>query len=199
MTPDLSIVICSLNGAAGVNRCLRALAFQTIRDRVEVIVVDDGSTDGTCNVARTHRVTVIRHADNLGLAAARNSGLTVARAPVVAFLDDDCEPDPVWAEQLLAGYGEGVVGVGGPIQPAAPDGMMLGYLRRNNPLKPLEADLAKSAEIPRRLKLYLKRQWAAGEELLDRDVYSFAGANMSFLRQALIDTGGFDEEIPLRC
>ena len=42
---DLAAVICSLNGAAGVDRCLRALARQTIRSRLEIVLVDDGSAE----------------------------------------------------------------------------------------------------------------------------------------------------------
>src|ERR1700761_1230496 len=98
----MSVVICSLNGAPGVDRCLRALAAQTIRSSLEVIVVDDGSSDGTSAAGRAHTAVVVRHPTNLGLAAARNTGLGVSTAPVVAFLDDDCEPEPQWAERLLA-------------------------------------------------------------------------------------------------
>jgi glycosyltransferase involved in cell wall biosynthesis len=188
----LSVVICSLNGAAGVDRCIRALATQTIRSSLEVILVDDGSTDATSQVGRGHAVTVVRHATNLGLAAARNSGLEAATAPVVAFLDDDCEPEPQWAEQLLAGYEEGVIGVGGPILPRGRDGFMLGFLVRNNPLKPQELSLAKSNRLLYRFNLYLRRQWTQVQEFARQDIYSFAGANMSFRRQTLIDVGRFD-------
>jgi len=191
--PRLSVIVCSLNGALGVDRCLRALATQTIYSSLELIIVDDGSTDATSEVGRSYAATVVRHATNLGLAAARNSGLALASAPVVAFLDDDCEPEPVWAEQLLAGYQEGVLGVGGPIIPATRPGFTFGYLKRNNPLKPQEQNLAKSDDIRYRLGLYLRRQWASAEKMSQREVYSFAGANMSFLRQALIHVGQFDE------
>jgi glycosyltransferase involved in cell wall biosynthesis len=190
---EMAVVICSLDGEAGVGRCLDALSRQTIRDRLEVIVVDDGSADGTSDVARAYGATVVRHPLNLGLAAARNSGLRAARTPVVAFLDDDCVPEPSWAQQLLAGYEAGVIGVGGPVLPSAPAGFLLGYLERHNPLQPLEADLAHSARLGYRFLLYLKRQWAAGQAQGRRDVYSLVGANMSFRRQAAIDAGWFDE------
>src|ERR1700761_1868908 len=111
---DLAVVICSLNGEDGVRRCLVALLRQTIRRRLEVIVVDDGSIDGTSDVARAYGARVIRHPVNRGLAAARNSGIRAASASLVAFVDDDCEPEPEWAERLVAAYSEGVIGVGGP-------------------------------------------------------------------------------------
>jgi GT2 family glycosyltransferase len=127
------------------------------------------------------------------VSAARNSGLRAASAPIVAFLDDDCQPEPEWAQQLIAGYREGVVGVGGPVLPQTADGFMAGYLERHNPIGPLELSLAKSDKLGYRFYLYLKQQWAAGEACGQRDVYAFAGANMSFRRQELIDAGGFDE------
>jgi glycosyltransferase involved in cell wall biosynthesis len=182
-----------LNGAAGVDRCIRALAKQTISSSLEVIVVDDGSTDGTIDVGRAHAVVVVRHPTNLGLAVARNSGVQAATAPVVAFLDDDCEPEPEWAEQLLASYQEGVIGVGGSIINGAHGGFILGYLDRNSPFKPQDLNLAKSNNVCYRLYLYLGRQWTQKEQSGQRDVYSILGGNMSFLRQSLIDVGQFDE------
>jgi glycosyltransferase involved in cell wall biosynthesis len=191
MSTDLSVVICSLNGAAGVDRCLHALAAQ--KDvNLQVIVVDDGSTDDTSVTASEHGVTVIRHEVNRGLAAARNTGIAAATAPVVAFLDDDCEPEPEWARELLDAYEDGVIGVGGSIVPCGTEGFMLGYLRRNNPLLPLELNLARSEKLFYRLYLYVLRQWRPEEHHEKRDVYSLVGANMSFLRSAL-QRKGFDE------
>lgn len=192
MPADLSVVICSLNGSTGVDRCLRALAKQTRRSDLEIIVVDDGSTDDTSEVARAHRATLIRHITNRGAAAARNSGAKVASAPLVAFLDDDCEPEPEWAEQLLAGYEERVVAVGGPLIVSDGRGIVGGFLRRHNPLDPLELDLSKSDRLAYRFALYLRRQWASAERG-QREVFSFATANMSVRLQAFFEIGGFDE------
>ena len=193
MAAEMSIILCSLNGAAGVDRCLRALGQQTIRDRLQVIVVDDGSADDTSAVAAKHGVTVIRHEVNRGISAARNSGLTAAQGRVVAFVDDDCEPEPGWAAHLLATYGDNVIGAGGPILPTCPPGYLAGYLGRHNPLQPQEKNLAKSDRIAYRFYLYLRRQWARPQPGGRRDVYSLVGANMSFLRAAVTGIGGFDE------
>ena len=191
MSADLSVVICSLNGAGGVDRCLYALAAQKDVD-LEIIVVDDGSTDETSAVADGHGVRVIRHEVNRGLAAARNTGILAATAPVVAFLDDDCEPEQFWARELLEGYEEGVIGVGGDVVPCAPDGFMLGFLQRNNPLLPLEMNLATSQKLAYRLYLYVLGLWKSQDRHDKRDVYSLVGANMSFLRSVLLQTP-FDE------
>jgi GT2 family glycosyltransferase len=194
MHPELTVVVASLNGAAGLDRCLRALATQSMGSRMEIVVVDDGSTDDTAAVGRAHGVTVISHPRNLGIAAARNTGLNAAKADIVAYLDDDCEPEPDWAERLLSGYASSdVVGVTGPIIPRTPRGYMRGFLTRNNPLVPLELELTESYGIAHRFLLYVRRQWSVRELTGPRDVYSFAGANMSFRRKALFEAGQFDE------
>ena len=191
MSADLSVIICSLNGAAGVDRCLRALAAQKDVE-LHVIVVDDGSIDGTSAIAREHGATVIRHETNRGLAAARNTGIHVTLAPIIAFLDDDCEPEPEWARELLDAYEDDVIGVGGDVLVQSPRGFMLGYLIRNNPLLPLEISLARSEKLLYRLCVYLRRQWLPEERHDKQEVYSLVGANMSFRREVLRRTG-FDE------
>jgi glycosyltransferase involved in cell wall biosynthesis len=193
--PSLSIVICSLNGAEGIDRCLCALNAQTIRPSLELIVVDDGSTDPTSNVAHAHGAMVIRHSCTRGISAARNSGINVASAPIVAFLDEDCEPEPQWAERLVDGYERDVFAIGGPLLVYSDSRILLKYLDRNNPLNPQEADLAKSEVIAYRLLLYIKRQWMPHKYGGRREVSSVASANMSVRRNALLNVGGFDERI----
>jgi GT2 family glycosyltransferase len=190
---DLSVVICSLDGQDGVARCLDALAAQTIADRLQLIVVDDGSSDDTAGVAQRRGAHVIRHAVNRGLSAARNSGLSAATAPVVGFLDDDCEPDPDWAQRLLASYEDGVVGVGGAVESYGPPSRLARYLERRNPLAPLELGLEGGSGIAFRFRLYLKGLWDVREPTGRRPVFSLVGANMSFRRDALEAVGGFDE------
>jgi glycosyltransferase involved in cell wall biosynthesis len=193
-SPELSVVLCSLNGADGVDRALAALAEQTIADRMQVIVVDDGSTDGTAEVARARGAHVVRHEVNRGLSAARNTGIAEATAPVVAFLDDDCIPQRDWAERLLGAYVHAsIMGTGGSICPTPGSGLFGRYLERHNPLEPLEAELGRSEALPYRLLLYLRRQWSARRPEGRRPVYSLVGANMSFRREVLEQVGGFDE------
>jgi glycosyltransferase involved in cell wall biosynthesis len=100
--PQLSIVVPLYNKARTVERALASVRSQSVTDW-ELIVVDDGSTDGGARHAtdlRDERVHVLRQA-NAGVSAARNAGIAAARASLVAFLDADDEWDPDTAATLL--------------------------------------------------------------------------------------------------
>jgi len=116
--PTASVVVCTYNGAATIDACIEALRGLDYPDP-ELIVVDDGSTDGAGERAAAHGVRVIR-TENRGLSAARNSGVAAASGELVAFCDDDCVPDPHWLRHLAASMLDGdVAGVGGPNVPPA--------------------------------------------------------------------------------
>jgi O-antigen biosynthesis protein len=102
--PTVSVVIPTYNRAALLPRALRSVLAQTHRD-LEVLVVDDGSTDDTASVvaeAGDTRVRYIRQPRNAGVAAARNRGLRESRGTFVAFLDSDDEWRPEKLEMQLA-------------------------------------------------------------------------------------------------
>ncbi len=89
--PEVSVVIPTYNRASTIGRALDSVLNQSVRD-IEVLVVDDGSTDATVATVEAvadQRVTLLRHATNKGAAAARNTGIRAARAPFIAFLDSD--------------------------------------------------------------------------------------------------------------
>jgi glycosyltransferase involved in cell wall biosynthesis len=104
--PVASIVVATKNRAERMTRLLEALDAQT-EPRFEVIVVDDGSTDGTSErvdvVARTvaYPVRLLRNETSKGQGTARNRGWHAATAPVIVFTDDDCVPVPKWLASLL--------------------------------------------------------------------------------------------------
>jgi glycosyltransferase involved in cell wall biosynthesis len=106
--PDVSVVVPVYNASAYIAGLIRALEDQTLdRARYEVILVDDASTDDTVQtIMSTLKGTeasfaLVRQERNRGPAAARNAGLALATAPVIAFTDSDCEPDPDWLERGL--------------------------------------------------------------------------------------------------
>src|SRR5438270_11065634 len=86
--PPLSVVIPVHNGGRDFERCLRRLR-DSDRSDFELIVVDDGSTDDSAALAESAGAVVVRHADRLGPAAARNLGARSATSPLIFFLDAD--------------------------------------------------------------------------------------------------------------
>ncbi|HBF43204.1 MAG TPA: glycosyl transferase [Desulfobacteraceae bacterium] len=95
----ITVIIPTFNRAWKVVRAISSVLFQTFTD-FELIVVDDGSTDGTkMGLAQFARqITYIVHSSNLGVSAARNTGIRRSKAPLIAFLDSD----DYWLPQKLA-------------------------------------------------------------------------------------------------
>lgn len=92
-TPAVSVVLPAHDRAAVVGRAIRSVLDQTFRD-LELVVVDDASTDDTAEVlarfaAEDARVRIVRSDDNLGPAGARNLGIKETRGALVAFQDSD--------------------------------------------------------------------------------------------------------------
>ncbi len=99
---DLGRLSAATTAPASSVDCLSALAAQDYPD-YDVIVIDDGSTDATANIAPWLRCDPRQHARTSGLCAARNEGLGVASGEIVAYIDDDAWPDPELAR--LPGLG----------------------------------------------------------------------------------------------
>lgn len=102
---------------------LSALGSQTYAE-LEVIVVDDGSTDGSGDVARAATVAgrPVRVIDGRGegAVAARTKGVAAARGEVLAFTDSDCVPAPTWVEAAIDAFRDGADMVNGRTAPARP-------------------------------------------------------------------------------
>ncbi len=118
---DVSVVMPTFN-----RRDLLAAALDGIEaltpGPAEVVVVSDGSTDGTDELVRARGVTLL-HTDHRGPGAARNEGWRSCTGDVVAFLDDDCVPAPSWLDELVQPFADASVGlVQGRTLPAGPVG-----------------------------------------------------------------------------
>jgi glycosyltransferase involved in cell wall biosynthesis len=96
----VSVIVPVLNDAAGIRRCVDALKRQSYpQSRYEVIVVDNGSTDGTAHLLAELGITALSETAERGSYAARNTGLRTAVGTVVAFTDADCVPSERWLEE----------------------------------------------------------------------------------------------------
>ena len=166
--PRISVVVCTYNGSRTLADCFQHLA-RLDYPNFEVIVVDDGSTDRYVDCATKYGFRLIR-TPRAGLSSARNTGLQAAKGDIVAYIDDDAYPDPHWLKYLAGTFlASGFVGLGGPNIPPPGDGWIADCVS-NAPGGPVQVLLS------------------------DREAEHIPGCNMAFLRSALLEIGGFDEQ-----
>jgi glycosyltransferase involved in cell wall biosynthesis len=170
--PEVSVVIPTRDRPARLAAALEALRGQTIGpERFEVVVVDDGSSRETADLLAGLpggdglAIRAIR-LEGEGPAAARNAGWRAARARLVAFTDDDCEPTPTWLEAVLGTAG------------ANPEAIVQGA----------------TSPIPREAEL-LSRPFTR-TRLIEGPSPWFATCNIAYPRELLERLEGFDELFP---
>src|SRR5438132_1674504 len=165
--PAISVVICAYNAADTLDECLRhtcALAYPNL----DILVVDDGSTDTTVEIVERHSRARLVTIDHAGLSVARNEGYREAAGEIIAYLDSDAYPTPEWPFYLaLAMEEDSVAGAGGPNVPPPddPEGAQRVARAPGGPVHVLIAD-QRAEHLP--------------------------GCNMAFRREVLEQLGGFD-------
>ena len=119
--PRVSVVIPVRNGEAEFAKCLAALGASTTRD-VDVVVVDDGSSDNSAGLAREWGARVLVQAPSRGAAAARNRGGAEARGDILLFIDADVLVEPTTIAEITALFERedvgAVIGSYAPVTPA---------------------------------------------------------------------------------
>lgn len=112
-----SVIIPTRNRESLLKKCLAAVLAQDVALTFEIIVVNDGSTDGTrkfLDLLHDDRVRVVHHEASRGKSEARNSGVRAARGEIVAFTDDDMAVDKSWLAELVQMFSTSdIVGVFG--------------------------------------------------------------------------------------
>jgi glycosyltransferase involved in cell wall biosynthesis len=183
-SPALTVVVATHNRANLLARCLDALQNQSgiHSEDLDVVVIDNRSTDDTKAVVEAFagRAVDVRYLfePTLGLSVARNTGLAAARAPVVAYVDDDAFAEPQWAEAVLTAFDShdsGLAVVAGRVYPeweVAPPVQMTPYLEA----------------------LYTVHDRGDKPRLMKSSEY-FVGANMAFRRTVLQELGGFEARL----
>lgn len=182
MHPTISIVINTLNRAPLLARTLDSFRWLKYRGEFEVIVVNGPSTDHTEEVIASWLPHIrAGRCEEANLSMSRNIGICMASGELVAFIDDDAIPEPEWLEQLARAYDHpGVGGAGGLVFDQS------GYTYQY--------------EYSTATRLANANWSAAGsaEHLSFPGSFEFPylqGTNASFRRSALIEVGGFDEEL----
>ena len=173
---DVAIAVATLDRPRGLGRCLRAVLEGELLPR-ELIVVDQGATSSLdvvrgLAVPAEVRVRYLRQA-RLGLSASRNAAVRDSTAPVVAFSDDDCVPEPEWLSTIVGAFdaSAAVAAVTGPVLP-------LGVATPGT-----YAVASRTGDAPVEYAGYTP-PWQPG-----------TGGNMAVRRDWLRRIGGFDERL----
>jgi glycosyltransferase involved in cell wall biosynthesis len=115
--PVVSVVVSTRNHARLLGETVRAVMEQDLDVALEMIVVDNASSDDTPAVMRAavdgarHRLTYARLPADRGPAGGRNFGIELARGEFIAFTDSDCTPSPTWLKSALAAFVAPDVGI----------------------------------------------------------------------------------------
>jgi glycosyltransferase involved in cell wall biosynthesis len=174
----VSVVICAYtpDRLPALDEAIAALRDQTVKP-AEVLLVIDHAPEllETCRGRWSDAVQVIENTESRGLTGARNTGVAAAAGGVVAFLDDDAVPALDWLERLGEAYADpAVLGVGGTVRPRWVTGRPSWF--------PPEYDWVVGCTH-------------SGMPRETRPVRNMVGANMSFRRDVLIETGGFRDQL----
>lgn len=162
-----SVVVATYNGSRTLQACLESLSRLNYPD-YEVIVVDDGSTDRTPEVAKAFPTFRYIRQTNQGLSAARNAGIGAATGEIIAFTDDDCRADEDWLYYLASDLLRGdFAAIGGHNFPPPEDSLVA-------------AAVAASPGGP------------AHVMLTDHEAEHIPGCNMAYYKWALEEIGLFD-------
>lgn len=182
---DVSVAIPTCNGRTLVAACLAALEGGGVEgDRLETLVFDNGSTDGTAEwLADAHpRVRVVRASENLGFAAPCNRLAEAARAPRVLFLNNDAHVESGAVRQMLDVAEEtGAASVGARVlsfdgERIEFDGGTMNFLGHGAPFR------------------HGAPAVAHGDETAVRDTLFGSGAALLVDRETFLAVGGFDED-----
>jgi len=196
----MSVVVSCYNGAQTVGRTIESLLDQDYpRDKFEVIVVNDGSSDNTEEVIKSYpEVRYAGYPDNRGISGARNAGLEVAKGDVYVACDDDCLVRKNWLTQLAKGYAfpnpAGVCGY--MVADGEAKGVFNSYLHTTGSGWPPVVRSGKTTRV-RRLWNYARATFSKHSEDIAEyaEVEEFYGANGSFPIKELRAIGGWRTEM----
>jgi len=172
----VSIVIPTYNRKETLQQTLKALFNQSYpKDKYEIIVVDDGSTDGTEEmidelINKSPCKLKYLHQKNQGPAVARNNSIKSSEGKIILFTDDDCVPEIDWISKHVKWYEKDIIGVGGLL-------------------------ISKNETLLDKMDYYRYKEQYVDRKLVYNPIL-LGTANCSYKREILAEVGGFDESFP---
>lgn len=199
MEPFVSVIIAVYNRANIIKKCLDSLMEQTYpKEKIEIIIADDGSTDNIEDTAGKYPVKLVRQ-PHKGLPAARNLGIENAKGEIIVFFDDDTIVDKEWIKSAVEVYEkyDNVGGITGRI-------------------KEVQFQDIKKGVLGKIMKVYSKIFGTSGFFIMqdgigkvlptgftitnfhtvdhEQKVQILSGCNMSYSKKAIEEVGYFDNE-----
>lgn len=188
-TYEISLIICTYNRQKFLPEALESIAHQTLdSSKFELIIVDNRSTDNTATISRqfidNHPAINIKYCfeENKGLSFARNRGIAEAHAHIISYIDDDVILPPEYLETVMIFFAKypAAIGMGGKVIPKYEDGKEPAWMN-----KYLNGFVAKVDYGSSLIKFNEKMRYPAG-------------CNMTYKKDILIKTGGFNTELKFR-
>ncbi len=185
-TPRASVIIPSLGRADRLMECIGSVLAQEVPFRVQIVMVIDGSGSKALASqvkARFPSAHILADCSDSrrGSPGAKNAGVAISSGEVLVFIDDDTVAQNGWLGGIVAAYSEGVGGVGGAEEKVRTQGVLRRawyQLSGNSTGRVTRGGIVVSNFTPSKKKT--------------ESVQCLAGANMSFLRRAFVEAGGFD-------
>ncbi|RLI96894.1 MAG: glycosyl transferase family 2 [Candidatus Aenigmatarchaeota archaeon] len=168
----ISVIIPAYNSEPTIAECIKSLLDQSYHKPYEIIVVDDGSSDGTAKIARKFRNVKVVRQKNGGPAKARNTGAKKANGNILLFTDADCVAEKNWIEEMVSPLDrkKGIIGVQGR------------YKTRQRGM------------VPRFVQMEIEQRYDRMEKAKYID---FVGSySAAYYAKEFLDFGGFDESFP---
>lgn len=187
-SPEISLTICTYNRCNYLRDTLRSVRSQEQLKQIELLIIDNNSTDDTAAVAKDfiHSVSDFEaryfFEPNKGLSFARNRGLAEAKAPVIAYIDDDVELSPNYLKELLHFFRENpqAMGAGGKVLPKYENGIEPHWM--NKYLNGFVGRVDHGNQV----------------KLFEPPMKYPAGCNMIYKKSLLLEAGGFNNKLTFR-
>lgn len=196
----VSLIICTYNRAEDLKNTLAALQNYLKISCIEIIVIDDGSTDNSEEIIKGFNVRYVQNTEKKGIAWVRNIGLQNARGDIIAFIDDDIMVSENWLNELLLPFqNREVMGTGGLITAQNNRNLISLYMLETgygNPPEPSAKSVPQDTLL-QKIKAYYRHNShiIADSKTSLLSVNEIYGANCAFRREYILGVGGYDNKM----
>ncbi|HEX8182286.1 MAG TPA: glycosyltransferase family 2 protein [Candidatus Saccharimonadales bacterium] len=196
--PTVTIAIPTYNGEHKLESTLNSvIELDYPNDKIQIILIDDASTDATLAIARRYNVDIIKHSVNRGVCAARNSGLKRSSSKYFASIDDDCVLDKDWLKLLIGGFeNKNIIGTGGYLESYSENKSFLAvYLNAVGYGMPTPISLDARKTPIERIINFISDALKQRGQIEGQYVRELMGANSVFKTSVLKEVGGWNENL----